>query len=129
MRAPDFARVDLFSANRQALVLPSWGAIVMQRNWKAGQTGLVSRRVAAALSMLVAFASPSYGQQQGTPEERQACTPDAFRLCGNFIPDADKITACLKNNRDQLSPECKLVFSGKPPRGPSVIPGRRGSVR
>jgi hypothetical protein len=101
----------------------------MQRNWKAAWTGCASRQMAAALSLLVALASPSHGQQQGTPEERQACTPDAFRLCSDFIPDADKITACLKKNRNQLSPNCKLVFSGKLPGGAAIIPGRRGSVR
>jgi hypothetical protein len=101
----------------------------MQQNWKATSTGLVSRPMAVAL-LLVAFANPSHGQQQGTPEQREACTPDAFRLCSDVIPDADKVTACLKTNRNQLSPDCKLVFSGKPtPRGASVIPGRRGSVR
>jgi hypothetical protein len=101
----------------------------MRRYWKAASTGFACLRIAAALFMLAVYSNPSDAQQQGTPEERQACTPDAMRLCGEFIPDADKITACLKKNRNQLSPDCKLVFSAKPPAGPSILPGRRGSVR
>jgi len=100
----------------------------MQRNLKAGSSLRTCLRIAAALSVLAACPSPSDAQQQGTPEERQACTPDAFRLCGAFIPDADKITACLKSNRNQLSPECKLVFSPKP-RDNIAAAGRRGNLR
>jgi len=49
-----------------------------------------------------------------TQEEEQACTPDAMRLCGNFIPDVDSITACMIQKRSQLSPECGRFFR----RGP-----------
>jgi hypothetical protein len=50
--------------------------------------------------------------EQGTPDERQACTPDVFRLCGEFIPDASRITACLHQRVRDLSPACRLVFTG-----------------
>jgi hypothetical protein len=55
---------------------------------------------------------------QGTPEQRQACQPDAMRLCGEFIPDVDRITACMIKQRMRLSPPCRAVFEtpshGKP---------------
>jgi hypothetical protein len=112
---------------------PHSGAIVIHFIRKARAKAFVSLRTAAALSALVALASPSLGQQQGTQEERDACTPDAFKLCGEFVPDADKITACLKQKKNELSPACKVVFSGKPKQqasgGSNIIPGRRGSVR
>jgi hypothetical protein len=38
---------------------------------------------------------------------RQACTPDAMRLCADFIPDVPKITACMTAKRAQLSAECR----------------------
>ena len=104
----------------------------MQRNSKAVAGLGACLRIAAALSVLAAFSNPSVAQQQGTAEEREACTPDAFRLCGAFIPDADKITACLKSNRSQLSPACKVVFSGKPrpsANESTYAQGRRGSLR
>src|SRR5689334_17614676 len=34
------------------------------------------------------------------------CTPDVMRLCNEFIPDADRIVACLKAKRRQLSQSC-----------------------
>lgn len=47
---------------------------------------------------------------QGTPEERSACTGDAFQFCSSVIPDVPKIEACLKANLSHLSPECRAEF-------------------
>jgi len=52
-----------------------------------------------------------------TQEQQQACTPDAMRLCGNFIPDVDRITACMIQNKSQLSPECRQFFRSGPEPG------------
>ncbi len=49
---------------------------------------------------------------QGSPEARQACAPDAVRLCSEFIPDVPKITACMKRMHAQLSKECLLAMRG-----------------
>jgi hypothetical protein len=46
-----------------------------------------------------------------TQEDADACTPDAFRLCQQAIPDASRITLCLVQNRRQLSPACTVVFN------------------
>jgi hypothetical protein len=35
-----------------------------------------------------------------------ACTPDVLNLCSEYIPDHDKITACLRRKASQLSPYC-----------------------
>jgi len=52
-----------------------------------------------------------------TPEQQQACTPDAMRLCGNFVPDVDRITACMIEKKSQLSPECRRFFRPGPEPG------------
>ena len=39
-----------------------------------------------------------------TPEQEQACTPDAFRLCGG------RVTACMVAKKSQLSPACRAHF-------------------
>lgn len=52
---------------------------------------------------------------QGTEQQRQACTPDVFRLCGAYIPDANRITACLRDNGARLSKPCYDVFFPAPP--------------
>jgi hypothetical protein len=56
---------------------------------------------------------------QGDDAARQACTPDAMRLCGDFIPDVAKITVCMKAKRAQLSAPCRAVMysAGRGARG------------
>jgi hypothetical protein len=46
-----------------------------------------------------------------TPEGRQACTGDAFRLCSAEIPNVDRVRACLHRNKAQLSPGCRGFIS------------------
>jgi hypothetical protein len=48
--------------------------------------------------------------QQGTPEQRRACTPDVYRLCAGEIPNVRAITACLRRQKASLSPTCAAVF-------------------
>ena len=67
--------------------------------------------VATAAAAYVAAAKAM--DQQGTPEERQACTPDVFRLCSGQIPNADEITACLKQHVRDLSPSCRMVITDR----------------
>jgi hypothetical protein len=59
---------------------------------------------------------------QGTERQRQACTPDVFRLCGAYIPDADRITACLRASGPRLSQPCYDVFFSAPPPPPQYYP-------
>jgi hypothetical protein len=49
-----------------------------------------------------------------TPEQQQACQPDAFRLCGPEIPDVDRVTACMVAKKAQLSPQCRVFFRAGP---------------
>lgn len=63
----------------------------------------------AALVGILAF-TQSPALAQGTDQEREACTPDVFRLCGAYIPDADRIVACLRGNPNQLSQACYAVM-------------------
>jgi hypothetical protein len=51
------------------------------------------------------------GAQGGASEAvRQACTPDAMRLCSDVIPDVPKVTACMKRNSAQLSQACRVAM-------------------
>ena len=65
----------------------------------------VAVTVALCLSTLSADA-----QQGGTPQERDACTPDVYKFCSAEIPDEKRIVACLKRNKKNLSPACYKVF-------------------
>ena len=48
---------------------------------------------------------------QGSDAERQACTPDAMRLCGDVIPDVPKVVACMRAKRAQLSQACRVAIA------------------
>ena len=49
-----------------------------------------------------------------TPEQEQACTSDAFRLCSSEIPNVDRVTACMVAKKSQLSPPCRAQFRPDP---------------
>ena len=60
---------------------------------------------AAVLTVLMAASGtrPALAQASDAAER---CTPDVMRLCSEFVPDAGRITACLKAKRRQLTPAC-----------------------
>ena len=43
---------------------------------------------------------------RGTPEQRAAYAPDAFRLCASYIPNATSVEACLKQRQLELNDAC-----------------------
>jgi hypothetical protein len=49
-----------------------------------------------------------------TPEQEQACTSDAFRLCSSEIPNVERITACMAQHKAELSPPCQAQFTPAP---------------
>ena len=80
--------------------------------------------LAAGLSV-VALPAASQGY---TPEEQQACSDDAFRLCSAEIPDVDRITVCMIRNKSRLSPGCRVFFRRDPEAAPAEA-GRPLSIR
>ena len=84
------------------------------------------------LSLLVSIGggmaaqNPAFSEEyRGTWEQQMACTPDVWRLCGDQIPDVNRIVTCLRQNTPQLSNNCRAVFESNasaqqtpPPRVP-----------
>lgn len=68
----------------------------------------------AAVAGLFLLAGTAADAEEGTLAQRNACKPDVFRLCSNFIPDPTAITSCLERNRAKLSPACQAVFAPSP---------------
>src|ERR1044071_561947 len=83
-----------------------------------GLKAMASQKI---LGLVAAVAVISCGQTQafaqGTEQQREACPPDAFRVCGQFMPDAGRVESCLRNAGPRLSPACYVVFN--PPRDDS----------
>jgi hypothetical protein len=77
-----------------------------------GMRRVASKATVLALVMAGLFYSTIAVAQdyRGTSDQRMACTPDAFRLCAAYIPDAGGVENCLKHNMPNLSPACRSVF-------------------
>ena len=65
--------------------------------------------MAGALTLLIVAAGTRPAAAQAS-DAADRCTGDVMRLCNEFIPDADRITACLKAKRKQLSPSCSSAL-------------------
>jgi hypothetical protein len=77
------------------------------------------------LLTVLAFALPPTASQAYTPEEQQACSNDAFRLCGPEIPDVDRVTVCMVRHKAELSPGCRVYFRPSEPE-PAATPAAAG---
>jgi hypothetical protein len=77
--------------------------------------------LAAALSVSI---SPAASQGY-TPEQQQACSGDAFRLCSAEIPDVDRITVCMIRNKSQLTPGCRVFFRPDPEPAAAPVAARK----
>jgi len=62
--------------------------------------------IALFAAIIAPLPAPAYTQQ-----DANACSGDAMRLCQAAIPDEARVAHCLAENKQQLSPACKIVFS------------------
>ena len=54
------------------------------------------------------FSAPASADEQGGSS---ACMQYAFSICGQFIPDRERVAACLISNSSRVSPECRSALS------------------
>jgi hypothetical protein len=74
----------------------------------------------------IAFQNVALAQEnRGTLQQQLACTPDVLRLCGEQIPDTNRIVACLRQNTPQLSDPCRAVFESNAEVSQQPVPARR----
>jgi hypothetical protein len=87
----------------------------------------IRRRLAVATFFLVIPIACFAQSNQGTPEQREACTPDAMRLCGAYLFDPRSVEACLRASGPRLSQPCYDVFFPPQEAAPPPPPPPRGS--
>jgi hypothetical protein len=68
--------------------------------------------LSAVLGLTLTLGSLPAAAQQWTPQQRAACEPDAMRLCNQYVPDVQRVSACMSHYRRYLSPACRVVFYG-----------------
>lgn len=126
MRRPGFGKVRALLAKAGAFTHnpPNHclGDFMASFGFRNVRRGLM---LAAALSV-AALSKPALAY---TPEQQQACTGDAMALCGAFIPDVDRITVCMIQNKARLSPGCRAHFRPEPePAAAARAAGRPVSI-
>ena len=65
------------------------------------------------LTMVSLAALSQAGHAFTRADQQRLCMGDAMRLCASEIPDIERITACMRRQRANLSDGCRSVF-GKP---------------
>jgi hypothetical protein len=43
-------------------------------------------------------------------QDQDACMMDAQTICGQFIPDRERVAQCLMANRHRISPACRAAL-------------------
>jgi hypothetical protein len=97
---------------------------IIGRN-QGGRLMMGMSRFAAVLGASAILLGVSLGSGAAlaySQEQQDACTPDAMRLCSAFIPDVDRITACMIQSKRQLTPRCAVYF--QPPVRAGLAPAR-----
>jgi hypothetical protein len=66
-------------------------------------------RTTFALALLGLALSP-VAAKADAQQDQQACMSDAMTICGQFIPDRERVAACLITNRSHVSPACRTAL-------------------
>jgi predicted RNA polymerase sigma factor len=68
------------------------------------------RLLSAVASMIFLAYQAGPAGAQVFEETRQACAPEAMRLCRDVIPDIPKITACMEAKFAEINLECRMAM-------------------
>jgi hypothetical protein len=81
------------------------------------------KRVAFVLAVTLGSIGVSFAQTQ---EEQQACMDDAFKFCGQAIPDRERVFYCLVQNKTAITPRCLAALTpfipAEPPPRTAKLP-------
>ncbi|MFM0737593.1 hypothetical protein PQQ51_10165 [Paraburkholderia xenovorans] len=67
---------------------------------------------ASSLVALSALSAVTAANAASEEEQSKACRGDAMHFCSSEIPNKEKITACMKQHVNELSPGCRAMFKG-----------------
>ena len=71
---------------------------------------------AVVASTLIGFALSAGAARADAQQDQQACMNDAMTICGQYIPDRERVAACLMANRGHVSPPCRVALRHFNPR-------------
>ena len=74
------------------------------------------KSVSLGIALVLAASAAAKAQSS---EDEAACKDDAFRVCGQTIPDRERTFQCMIANRDVLSAACRAVIARSLPPEPA----------
>ncbi len=74
--------------------------------------------ILAFATFCLALAPPAV--RADAQEDQAACMSDAMTVCGQFIPDRERVAACLFSNRNRISVACRDALKRFNPRTASA---------
>jgi len=66
-------------------------------------------RIPFAIALAFFALAPAAASAE-SQDEQSACMNDAFTICGQAIPDRDRVAACLSQNIHRISIPCRTVM-------------------
>jgi hypothetical protein len=67
-------------------------------------------RRASTLSLFLALFASGAAHAEGTPGQREVCTPDVYRIRDGEIPDTRAITSSFRRQKVSPGEACRAVF-------------------
>jgi hypothetical protein len=64
----------------------------------------------AAVLALLCLAPQLAAVPARAQDDHYACMSDAMTVCGQFIPDRERVARCLMANRNRVSPGCRAAL-------------------
>jgi len=69
----------------------------------------MNMRTFFALGLLCLMFAP-IAAKADQQRDQDACMQDAQTVCGQFIPDRERVAHCLMANRSKISPACRTAL-------------------
>jgi hypothetical protein len=73
----------------------------------------MNKQVLLAVALTLGLIPAAFAQapSSNSQEEQAACMDDAFKFCGQAIPDRERVFRCLAANRHTISPRCQTAMA------------------
>ncbi len=62
-------------------------------------------------TLAIAIFATGLSSAAALADDQGACMQDAFSICGQFIPNRERVAACLISNRSHVSPACRSALT------------------
>jgi hypothetical protein len=62
-------------------------------------------------TLALIFVATAFSAAPALADDQGACMQDAFSICGQFIPNRERVAACLISNSSKVSPACRNALS------------------